>query len=272
MSNEAINMPTGERPAYQVGCPPYLNVQPLIHEFESVWPEATLRPAVPFDLAHLLDEGELDMALLSTIHQLHASYRSVPHLGVVSHGPVRSVLLHSKVPLEEIETVALLQDSLSSSVLTKIVLEEFYERRPKYRAYHLPVEQGLFLGEAVLTIGDVKYFVDHPAEYVFDLGEEWQKGTGLPFVYARWLVADHVDLNVVTPLLLEIKKRGCAAVEEIANRWPSEDGVKVEFMQRYLTENITYDVGPRELEGIEKYFNLAERVSRRAVEASTRAR
>jgi len=212
------------------------------------------------------------MALLSTIHQLHASYRSVPHLGIVSHGPVRSVLLHSKVPLETVETVALLQDSLSSSVLTKIVLEEFYGRRPRYRAYHLPVEQGLFLGEAVLTIGEVKYFVDHPAEYVFDLGEEWDKGTGLPFVYARWLVADHVDLDAVTPLLVEIKRRGRAAIEQIVRRWHEKEGLDVDFLRQYLTENVTHDVGPAELEGIETFFNLAERVSRRAVESSSGAR
>ncbi|MFH1742799.1 MAG: MqnA/MqnD/SBP family protein, partial [bacterium] len=196
---------------------------------------------------------------------LHHGYRSVQHVGIVSDGPVQSVLLHSRVPLEEIEKVALLEDSLTSSMLTKIILEEFYNRRPQYRAYHLPVEQGLFLGEAALTIGDPSYVLKHPARYVFDLGEEWRKAVGLPFVYARWLVADHVDLDVVTPLFVEMKRRGCEQINQIVEDLSSAGEFESEIVREHLTKCVLFDVGPRELEGLEMYFNLAERVSSRAV-------
>jgi chorismate dehydratase len=255
----------------RVGCLPYLNAKPLIHDFAAVWPEASLYLAVPRDLAHMLDEGQLDIALVSTVHQLHHGYRGVQNIGLVSDGPVRSVLLHSRVPLEEVEKVALLQDSLTSCALTKVILEEFYGRRPQYRAYHLPVEQGLFLGEAALTIGDPAYFVRPPARYLFDLGEEWRKATGLPFVYARWLVAEHVDLEVATSLFAEMKRRGCAEIDPIVADSPQTADLGAEFVRDYLTKCIRYDVGPRELEGLEAFFNLVERVSRRASRESSRA-
>ena len=259
-----------DRPGLRVGCLPYLNAKPLIYDFTAVWPEASLHLAVPRDLAHMLDEGQLDVALLSTVHQLHYGYRSVQNVGIVSDGPVKSVLLHSRVPLEELEKVALLEDSLTSRALTKVILEEFYGCRPRYRAYHLPVEQGLFLGDAALTIGEPGYFVRHPAHYVFDLGEEWRKAIGLPFVYARWLVAHHVDLEIVTPLLVEMKRRGCANIDRIVADSPQASDLGAEFVYEYLTDCVRYDVGPRELEGLETFFNLVERVSRRAVQESSR--
>ncbi len=265
MTEKARSTSESGRPALRVGCLPYLNAKPLIHDFAALWPEASLQFAVPSRLGHMLDEEQVDIALLSTIHQLRHGYRSVQHVGIVSDGPVRSVLLHSRVPLEDLEKVALLEDSLTSSALTKVILEEFYGRRPRYRAYHLPVEQGLFLGEAALTIGEPGYYFKHPARYVFDLGEEWRKATGLPFVYARWLVADHVDLDVVTPLFVEMKRRGVEQIEQIVQAAPQTTDFGAEFVREYLSRCILYDVGPRELEGLETFFNLAERVSSRAV-------
>jgi chorismate dehydratase len=260
----------GRRPALRVGCVPYLNAKPLIYQFSEVWPEASLILEVPRKLGHMMDEGEIDIAMVSSIHQMHRDYQSIPHIGIVSDGPVRSILLHSRVPLEELETVALLEDSMTSCALTKIILEEYYGRRPTYHYYHLPVEQGLFLGEAALTIGDPRYYFLHPEQYVFDLGEEWKKAVGLPFVYARWLATDHVDMEAVTPLFLEMKQRGCANLDRIIEQTPQSRKFNADFIREFLTQNVLFDVGPRELEGLEMFFNLVERVNKRAVQEARR--
>ncbi|HMP17987.1 MAG TPA: hypothetical protein PKD72_13250 [Gemmatales bacterium] len=82
--------------------------------------------------------------------------------------------------------------------------------------------------------------------YSLDLGEEWTRWTGLPFVYAVWAVRPGVELGSVADALQESKRRGMEAVAEIA--WREAQRLKVDpaYCRRYLTNIIKFDLGAQE--------------------------
>ena len=108
--------------------------------------------------------------------------------GIACHGPVRSILLISKVPFNRIRTLATDAASRTSVMLARVILAEKYGVEPKLISR--PADLAAMLGEAdaALLIGDPALRLD-PATLPFetlDLGAEWTSMTGLPMVFAVW--------------------------------------------------------------------------------------
>src|SRR5215469_8591325 len=101
----------------RIGAVNYLNAKPLIHELPVLAPEAGLILDVPSRLADGLRMGNLDVALVPVIEYFRAgSYSIVPNIAIASHGPVLSVTFFSRVPWQEIRSVALDEGSRTSAV------------------------------------------------------------------------------------------------------------------------------------------------------------
>ena len=92
--------------------------------------------------------------------------------------------------------------------------------------------------------------------HAFDLGQEWHDWTGLPFVYAAWAVRDGVDLGPVADALAEAKRRGLENIGPIAAHEAKQLGLDAGFCRRYLANIIRFDLGPRELAGLQRYYQL----------------
>jgi len=98
---------------------------------------------------------------------------------------------------------------------------------------------------------------------VLDLAEEWHAWTGLPFVFALWLIRkDAPELPLpggVAPFFhksLEIGLAQLPAIVEEARR--TIGWTKIE-LQEYLTENISYTLGEAERESLALFFEKAVR-------------
>jgi len=96
--------------------------------------------------------------------------------------------------------------------------------------------------------------------HAFDLGQEWFDWTGLPFVYAVWAVRDGADLRGVDQALRQARDHGLARVGPIAQREAAKLGIDPGFCRRYLGNILSFDLGPRELAGLGKYYELAREV------------
>lgn len=243
----------------RIGAVNYLNTKPLIHDLESLAPEAELVLEVPSLLADLLHEGGLDVALIPVIEYFRAGpYRIVPNIAIGSHGPVLSVTLFSKVPWPQVKRVALDEGSRTSSALAQVLLRKRYGLTPEL--VPLPLDQNAenVEADAVLLIGDRAMRACLPGfPFAFDLGQEWHDWTGLPFIYAVWAVREGVDLGPVADALEEAKKRGLRNVGPIAAREAPLLGLDAGFCRRYLSHIIRFDLGPRELAGLKRFHNLA---------------
>lgn len=243
----------------RIGAVNYLNTKPLICDLELLVPDAELVLEVPSRLADLLAEDRLDVALIPVIEYFRAgTYRIVPNISIASRGPVLSVTLFSRVPWGSIRRVALDEGSRTSAALAQILLRKRHEVRPEIVPLPLNRSAEDVDADAVLLIGDRAMRACLPGfAHAFDLGQEWHDWTGLPFVYAVWAVRAGADLGPVAEALAEAKRRGCARIGEIAHREAPLLQLDAGFCRRYLQSIIHFELGPTELAGLRRYYQLA---------------
>src|SRR4051812_13354879 len=121
-------------PTLRVGAVNYLNTKPLIERLTDFAPNIDLTLDLPSRLADQLAAGEIDVGLIPVVEFFRGdNYSFVPNIAIGSRGPVLSVTLFSKVPWEEIRSVALDEGSRTSAALTQILLRKRYGVNPVVR-------------------------------------------------------------------------------------------------------------------------------------------
>jgi len=243
----------------RVGAVNYLNSKPLVEGLTAFAPQIDLQFDLPSRLADRMAAGELDVGLIPVVELFRAeNYSFIPNIAIASRGPVLSVTLFSRVPWNEIRTVALDEGSRTSAALTQILLEKRSGIRPQIEQLPIDVPADDLTTDAVLLIGDKAMRACLPGfDYAYDLGQEWTDWTGLPFVFAVWAVRDGVDLGDAEPAFHRAKDLGFKRAGQIAAREAPHLGLDPGYCRRYLTNIIRYDLGPQELAGLELYSNHA---------------
>lgn len=238
----------------RIGCVPYLNAKPLLEGLDGV----LLLP--PADLVGLLTGGKLDVALLPAVEVLRRKLAFVPGIAIASPGKTDSVKLHHHVPVAEIRRVALDRNSRTSNMLTRVLLEKRYGLRPKYVVRDPSKGLSFKAVDAVVTIGDTSF---RPGSAPFlDLGSEWRAFTGKPFVYALWAHRPgHPAAREIAATLKAAKRRGTARIPEIAKREAARLKLTPAYCRKYLTEAITFDLGPAERAGLRLFGKYADECS-----------
>ncbi|CAN5189817.1 menaquinone biosynthesis protein [soil metagenome] len=243
----------------KLGVVPYLNVLPLLRGLGADFPERNWIRATPRELAPLLAEGRVDVAALSTFEAIRCGYAIVPGVMIGADGPVRSVMLYSRVPLAEIRTVLLDRASLSSTHLAQILAAELLRISPVYTTSEAPLRaEDIALTEsqdAVLVIGDTALRWEGKFPHALDLAAGWKELTGLPFVFAAWLVRDGLSLTR-EQVAAFIRARECgerdgAILAREASADPANAGIR--DLHDYFTRAIRHRLGERELEGLRLY-------------------
>lgn len=247
------------RKPVRVGAVNYLNTKPLIYRLESCAPSVELSLDLPSRLADRLATGDLDVALIPVIEYFRGeNYSIVPNIAIASRGPVLSVTLFSQVPWPEIQSVALDEGSRTSAALTQILLRERFGRRPRVRSLPMEMNAESIDADAVLLIGDRAMKACLPGfRYSFDLGEEWHRWTGLPFVYAIWAVRSEADLHGVESALMDAKTQALENIGAIAQFESEKLGLDPGFCRRYLETLLCFNLGDEELAGLKRYYELA---------------
>ena len=249
----------------RVGAVSFLNTKPLIYPLlngEIPAEDISLSCYVPSRLATFLSKGELDVGLIPIIEYFRGSvqgarYRILPGISIASHGSVQSIQLFSRVPIQDVQRVALDTSSRSSIALLKILLAEKYQLQLEFVPCSPSVEPATVDSEAVLLIGDAALKNLGTTEYSLDLGAEWHELTGLPFVYACWVARAGVSLGDIPNLLLEAKARGIAQISEIARIESQKLGLSESLCRNYLQYHIHYDLDEPAIAGIELFYELA---------------
>ena len=243
----------------RIGAVRYLNSKPLIENLSQFAPYSDLILDYPSRLADRLAEGELDIALIPSVEYFnHPDYEILSDACVASRGPVLSVKLYSRVPIGEIQTLALDEGSRTSATLVRVILAEQYGVQPKL--VPLPIQESITTtsADAILVIGDRAI---HPTEEQFhetwDLGEKWLKWTGLPFVFAMWVTRKGVETGTVGAALENARDLGEKSIPAIAKREADSIGISVETAERYLTNNLHFRLGSAERNGLRLFSELA---------------
>jgi len=242
----------------------YLNAAPLNYGFKHGlgFEHFHLKFQVPSICADRLRAGEVDAGLISSIEYLRIpKLRIVPGLCIASPKRVRSVVILSKVPPEEIRTLALDTSSRTSVVLGQILLRERYGVDAQVVDMAPDPEAMLKACDAALLIGDVAMRARREGLLVLDLAEEWHTWTGLPFVFALWTVREDAPVLAVPggvgPYFHKSLEMGQANLTAMVDEaWRTIGWTKPE-LREYLTENISYSLGEAERESLALFFEKA---------------
>lgn len=246
----------------------YLNTAPLMWDFEhGGGTEFDLSYTIPSACAQALLEGSADIGIIpaaayTTIQDLVI----VPDVAIAARREVRSILLVSKVPVEEVRTVALDTSSMTSVALTKVLFAKWLGGAREYVPMAPELDAMLARCDAALLIGDPALQVDRARYVTLDLAEEWIKRTGKSFVFAFWAIRRAAlagrSSNAITEAFKVSRDHGLAStnLELIVREWSSRLGLPASTVQSYLTENIHYYLDAPCLEGLALFYRYAAEI------------
>lgn len=247
-------------PLTRLGAVGYLNARPLTWALDRSPERWTIRYDVPSVCADLLHRGEIDLGLVPSIEYLSADdYLFVPGVGIGSRGPVASVALYARVPVEQIRHIALDTSSRTSVALIKVLCHRRFRIRPEFVSHGPDLAAMIRNHDAGLLIGDPALEADHAAHglHKIDLGQEWTAMTGLPFVYAAWTGrAGAIDADGVRALQVA-QDEGARSPDAIAAEYAQGDAARTARAAAYLRDNVRYGLGSQEAAGLQLFLDYA---------------
>ncbi|MDQ0367426.1 menaquinone biosynthetic enzyme MqnA/MqnD family protein [Catenuloplanes indicus] len=224
----------------------------------------------PDKLNDALVAGDLDIGPISLLEYLrHADQLLLlPDIAVGSDGPVLSVNIVSKVPLEELDgaRVALGSASRTSVLLARMLLAERWGVQPDYFTCPPDLTAMLLEADAAVVIGDVAlrgmYEAPRRGLFVTDLGQAWREWTGLPMVFAVWaarrdFAAQHPGrVKDVHEAFLRSRDLCLAELDDVAEaaaRWEPFDAATLATYFRALD----FSLGERQVAGLREFARRA---------------
>lgn len=247
-----------ERPL-RIGAVTYLNTVPLVRGLPELLPGAELSFDHPSRLADELADGNLDIALAPCIELArHPEWTIVSNACIGCRGPVLSVKVLFRKPPALVASLALDEGSRTSAVLAQILLADRFGVRPRLEALPLEVSPLEADADAVLVIGDRA--IRAPSALFcesWDLGEEWVRSTGLPFVFAVWAARPGVDVLHAEQALEAARDQGQRELETIADEQAAAMELPRESVLSYLRDNLNFYLDAPERQGLDLFFRRA---------------
>ncbi len=213
---------------------------------------------VPAVCADALRGGRADIGIIPSIeYQRIEGLQILPGLSIASKGEVKSVLLFSKVPVNQIRTIAADNSSRTSAALLKVLMRKFYELPVDFVPAAPNLEEMLASADAALVIGDPALAYRGQTAQVYDLAAEWKKFTGLPFVFAVWAGRERAQIGRFRKDFEASRDYGLSHVDEIAREYAAKMNMSPEEVKVYLTRNIDYSLDEENLQGLQLFYHLA---------------
>jgi chorismate dehydratase len=263
---------------YRVAAVFFLNTLPLvdwlIHQATA---EVQVDFALPSQLAAQIQADQADVALLPTVEYFRGSVGElIPGIGIATCGPVGSVKLFCRVPPARLERVTVDQAARTSVALLRILLAELYGVKPDLCVAQPDPGDPLRDTEAALIIGDRCFAAEAAlsrqgaaAVQAYDLGELWTRHTGVPFVFAGWVLgqafrkrATQVERTHLIDLLTQARDHGLdqldslAAREAAAGRLGPGGEATVAALSYYFRDCLRFVLGAKEMAGLHRFGQL----------------
>ncbi len=225
----------------------------------------------PAVLNHMLRRGELDLSISSSIEYAHNSgqYLVLPGVGIGSRGALPSIRLFSRKPLDALDgsRIGLSAESATTATLCQVILGKLLGYTNAYLTIASPLESALEQADAMVLIGDKALEADSHADtedlFSYDLSVLWQQRTGLPFVFALWIVRREAAERLRSRL--GGFWRALGAVHDDIER-PDEELIgRVLETRPFLTreyllaywDTIAYRLSPEHMKGLRLFYRLS---------------
>lgn len=220
----------------------YLNSKPFLYglNHSGMINEIDLQLDIPSVCAQKLIDGKVDIGLIpvAVLPQLKEKY-IISDYCIGAEGKVASVILYSKVPLPEIKNILLDYQSKTSVLLVKVLAGNFWKIAPQWIPAKADYENDIEENTAAVIIGDRTFGLENKYPYSYDLAQEWQKFTQLPFVFACWVANKKLPDQFISEFNQALKygiDNRAKLIAELA-----EQNAYSTDIAAYLNINIKYD-------------------------------
>jgi chorismate dehydratase len=257
----------------RVGRIPYINCYPVYGGIDRgiVELDAELVDGIPSALNRRMATGALDISVISAVEYARdtARYLLLPDLAISCDGPVRSVMLFSRVPATALSgrRVLVTRSSMTSVVLLELLFEHVWDARPLFvpadaeiadlaRADHPEHHARLIIGDAALLLSSGASELAREYPHAYDLGAAWKDWTGLPFVFAVWVAQRSAPVEralAVHAQLILSRDWGLAHLGVLADQAASSTGVSRSAALEYLS-GLDYGLRYEHLAGLTTFF------------------
>ena len=239
----------------------YLNSKPFLYGMEQseIQKQIDLQLDIPSECARKLIENEVDIGLVpvAVIPSLKQHFIISDYcIGAV--GKVSSVMLYSEVPLNAIEQVLLDYQSRTSVTLVKVLAREYWHISPEWIPASEHFEKQIKDTTAAVIIGDRTFGLEEKYAYAYDLAEEWQKFTKLPFVFACW-VANKKLPDPFVEAFNEGLKYGITHRGELIEELKTTAFYKTD-VEKYLKNSISYAYDFDKKQALTLFLELAAKL------------
>jgi chorismate dehydratase len=228
-------------------------------------------PGPPAVLNCMLRNAEIDLCLSSSFEYARnaGQYYVLPDYGIGSRGALPSIRLFSRVPLDDLDgaRIGLTAESGTTVVLARIILQRLLGYRNEYTTLAADLERSMKSAEAMVLIGDKALAADSHAGaddlFSYDLSQIWEHNTGLPFVFALWILRKDAAephaarlaafWNAVHQVHFDIEHPEPELVRSIVERKPflTEDSLTAYW------NTIAYRLSESHIQGLHLFYSLA---------------
>jgi|SRR5580704_7466792 chorismate dehydratase len=267
----------------------YLNTAPLVWGFTEgpLAGKYDLSFAVPSLCAESLRRGQSDIGIIPAIeYQRMEGVVALPGMAIAAKREVRSLLVVAKRPIEMAKRIALDTSSRSTAALVRLlasgywkIAPEFVDAPPEPSEMLKHADAALVIGDPALRIslkmdalsgktprGDEQCCQGDPDElpvpgfetlFVYDVAHQWREMTGKPCVLAIWVGRSEAFTPEVVADFEASKRYGLDRMREISESASVKLDLPARALERYIVENINYDLDEENLAGLRLYFERA---------------
>lgn len=237
----------------KVGVVNYLNTKPLVYglEREPISSQIELIGDYPSRLAEMLLNNEIDIGLVpvAVLPKLK-EYHIISDYCIGTEGEIASVALFSEVPMHEIEKVLLDYQSQTSVALLKYLMKEYWGINPEIIETTNEDYRNEITGTtAGLVIGDRAFEQRRISTFIYDLGSEWRKITGLPFVFAAWIARKPLSDDFIR-LFNDGNAVGINKIDKIVGDTP----FSLFDLKRYYNLHLSYELNDSKIKGMNLFL------------------
>lgn len=225
----------------------YTNTKPFVYGLmhSGISDQIDLSLDIPSECAGKLINDQADIGLVPV-----AALTEIPNYKIISSycigasGAVDSVFIFSHMPIREVRSLKLDSQSRTSNNLAKVLLKNHWKIQPKFVTDDP--------ADAFVQIGDRTFGKKGQYVYQYDLAEEWEKFTGLPFVFAVWASNKEIPESFIAGFNSALEY-GLEHRKELIESIPRLHNFDVDD---YLLHKIDYILDDQKIEALVKFQEL----------------
>ena len=243
----------------RVGHMTYLNSEVFYRHLPEESCELVAMP--PRAMAAAVDRGDLAAGPLPTaeVFRLGDAVRPLGNLGIASDGSANSVFLFSHLPVDKLngKRIAVTTHTATSIQLLRVLFADLWNvSGHEFVRTDESHDAALWIGDPAL---ERRSSGQYP--YRYDLGRSWKGLTGLPFVFAEWVIRADVPRDRANQLERLVSQATQAGTDFFSVLKISRERATPAMSESDVADYIrafTYFLGPRERRGQQEFRRRLE--------------